>query len=131
MVGKTSKLLNNCPDLYYPVITVNGYMLGIGGFENFKESFKLENFNENAYRITAQMPLCASISTHFFSQIRPTEDSIKQWHYGAELGLPLDKFSIEQDVSGSAIDGILGQGTTIDLYFAQNWFINRVDVHTS
>ena len=32
---------------------------------------------------------------------------------------------------GSAMDGIFGQGTTIDLYFVQNWLVNQVAVRTS
>ena len=52
------------------------------------------------------MPLYASISPYGFSQFRPNG-------------------------GGSAIDGILGQGTTIDLYFVQNWLVNQVAVRTS
>ena len=33
--------------------------------------------------------------------------------------------------AGSAVDGILGQGTTIDLYFVQKWLVNQVTVRTS
>ena len=29
------------------------------------------------------------------------------------------------------MDGILGQGTIIDLYFVQNWLVNQVAVRTS
>ncbi len=52
------------------------------------------------------MALYASISPYGFSQFRPNG-------------------------SGSAMDGILGQVTTIDLYFVANWLVNQVAVHTS
>ena len=52
------------------------------------------------------MTVYASISLYGFSQFSPN---------GGE----------------SAVDGILGQGTTIDLYFVQNWLVNQVTVRTS
>ena len=52
------------------------------------------------------MTLYARISPYGFSQFRPNG-------------------------SGSAMDGVLGQGTTIDLYFVQNWLVNQVAVRTS
>ena len=52
------------------------------------------------------MTLSASISPYGFSQFRLND-------------------------GGSAMDGILGQGTTIDLYFVRNWLVNQVAVRTS
>ena len=52
------------------------------------------------------MTVYAGISLYGFSQFRPNG-------------------------GGSAVDGILGQGTTIDLYFVQNWLVNQVTVRTS
>ena len=52
------------------------------------------------------MTVYASISLYGFSQFRPNG-------------------------GGSAMDSILGQGTTIDLYFVQNWLVNQVAVRPS
>ena len=52
------------------------------------------------------MTVYASISLYGFSQFRPNG-------------------------GGSAVDGILGQGTTIDLYCVLNWLVNLVAVRTS
>ena len=78
----------------------------IARFGIFKEDYKREHPIKDAYRTGAQMPHYASISPYCFSQFRPNG-------------------------SRSAMDGILGQVTTIDLYFVPNWFVNQVAVHTS
>ena len=80
--------------------------LEIARFEIFEEDFKREHPIKDAYRTGAQMTLYASISPYGISQFHPNG-------------------------SGSAMDGILGQGTTIDLYFVQNWLVNQVIVRTS
>ena len=78
----------------------------IARFEIFEEDYKREHPVKDAYRTGAQMTLYVSISPYGFSQFRPNG-------------------------GGLAIDGILGQGTTIDLYVVQNWLVNQVAVRTS
>ncbi len=51
------------------------------------------------------MTLYASISANGYSQFRPNGGV-------------------------TAMDGILGQGTTIDLCFVQNWLVNQVTMRT-
>ena len=86
--------------------TLFDYRFEIARFEIFEEDYKREYAIKDAYRTGAQMALYASISPYGFSQFCPNG-------------------------SGSAMDGILGQVTTIDLYFVPNWLVNQVAVHTS
>jgi len=80
--------------------------LEIARFELFEEDFKREHTIKDNYRTGAQITVYAGISLYGFSQFRPNG-------------------------GGSAVDGILGQGTTIDLYFVQNLLVNQVAVRTS
>ena len=80
--------------------------LEIARFELFEEDFKREHPIKDAYWTGAQMASYGSISPYGFLHFRP-------------------------NCGGSAMDGILGQGTTIDLYFVQNWLVNQVAVRTS
>ena len=72
----------------------------------FEEDYNRKHPIMDAYRTGAQMALYASISLYGLSQFRPNG-------------------------SASAMDGILGQVTTINLYFLPNSLVNQVAVHTS
>ena len=80
--------------------------LEIARFELFEEDFKREHPKKDAYWTGAQMTLYAGISPYGFSQFRPNG-------------------------GGSAKGGFFDEGTTIDLYFVQNWLVNQVAVCTS